>query len=79
MKIIVERFFLSFREIILLDTFHHNMKGHWLSYSLNVVYHHFTQSKPQEAVCVDYYNYRETFSLGIMSKTEVIAFRYIFF
>ena len=55
------------------------MKGHWLSYSLNVVYHHFTQSKPQEAVCVDYYNYQETFSLGIMSKTEVIAFRYIFF
>ena len=31
MKVVVERFLLIFREIILAYTFHCSMKGHWLS------------------------------------------------
>ena len=31
MKVVVERFLLIFREIILAYTLHCNMKGHWLS------------------------------------------------
>ena len=30
-KVVVERFLLIFREIILAYTLHRNMKGHWLS------------------------------------------------
>ena len=31
MKVVVKKFVLTFREVILPYTFHRNMKGHWLS------------------------------------------------